>query len=157
MNKSVSDILRDTETNFRVGQEMAAATVVVVQKRLEILAGAVSDPFRADHIEINRMSTEKVEALAASTGAAGEASLAFSQTCNDIARRTGEQLQDNLDALSQDMTDAARLALQTEQVAQIWGQAMVDGMDLWSQSLSAQAKIMAPVHAAVTANAERLK
>jgi len=157
MNKSVSDILRDTEANLRVGQEMAAATVVVVQKRLEILAGAAADPIRADHAEINRMSTEKVEALAASASAAGEATLALSETCTDIARRTGEQIQDNLDALSRETTDAGRLALQTEQIAQFWGQAMVDGMALWSQGLSAQAKIMAPVHEAVTANAERLK
>lgn len=157
MDKSVSDILRDTEANLRVGQEMAAATVVVVQKRLEILAGAAADPIRADHAEINRMSTEKVEALAASASAAGEATLALSEACTDIARRTGEQFQDNLDALSRETTDAGRLALQTEQIAQFWGQAMVDGMALWSQGLSAQAKIMAPVHEAVTANAERLK
>lgn len=157
MKKPVSDILQNAEANLRTGQEMAEASAFVVQKRLEKLAGAAVDPIRADHAEIGRMGSEKVEAFTASAGAASHAAFEMGEACTDIARRTTEQLQANLDALSRETDEAKRLALQTEQVAQFWGQAMVDGMALWSQGLSAQAKIMAPLHARVTENAKRLK
>lgn len=157
MTDKISAALDDAEQNLRTGREMAEATAFVVQKRLEILASAVGDPLRADHAEIGLMSSEKVEALCASTGAASEAVVALGQNYADMAIRQGQHIQSSLSELSQPHDDASRLALQTEQIAQFWGQAMIDSIDLWSQSLKAQAEIMAPVHAAVTANAERLK
>lgn len=157
MEKAVSDILKHTGENLRTGQEIAAASATVMQKRLEIMAGAAADPMRADHAELNRMGTEKVEALMASANAATEASVAFGETCQDIAQRQAELLRANMETLSNEANEASRLALQTEQIAQFWGQAIVDGMSLWAKGLDAQARIMAPVHATVTANAERLK
>ena len=157
MNKALRTVLRDAENNVRLGQEMAEASAVVLQKRLEMLADAAANPLGADHGEIGLMSSEKVEAFSASAHAAGEAALNLSDSCLEIARRNSETVQSNLDALSREPSEASRLALQTEQIAQFWGQAMIDSIELWSQSLKAQADIIAPVHAAVVQNAERLK
>lgn len=157
MKKSVTKIFDDIEANLRTGQEMADATAFVMQKRLEIMAGAAADPLRADAAELGLMGSEKVEAFTASATAAGDAALDISQTCASIALRTHETLQSNLDALAHEQNEAKRLALQTEQVANFWGQAMLDGISLWSKGLETQAKIMAPLHARVTDNAKRLK
>lgn len=157
MTDKISSAFLHAEQNLRTGQELVEATAYVVQKRLEILAGAAGDPMRADHEEIGRMGAEKVEAFTASAAAVGDAAVALGQSCTDMAVRQSQQLQSNLDALVQPRDDAARLALQTEQIAQFWGQAMIDSIDLWNQGLKAQADIMAPVHATATANAERLK
>jgi len=157
VKKSVSKILNGTEANLRTGQEIAEATAFVLQKRIQILADAASNPLAADARELGRMGSEKVEAFTASATAVGDAAMQIGETYVDIARRTGESLQANLDALAHEPDEAKRLALQTEQAANFWGQAMLDGMSLWSKGLEAQAKIMAPLHSRVTENAKRLK
>lgn len=157
MKKSFAKILDGTEANLRTGQEVAEATAFVMQKRLGIMAEAVADPLRADTTELGRMGSEKVEAFTASATAASDAAVEISEACADIALRNSSTLQANLDALSHEPDESKRLALQTEQVAQFWGQAMLDGLDLWSKGLDAQARIMAPLHTRVTENAKRLK
>lgn len=157
MKKTVTKILDETEANLRTGQEMAEATAFVMQKRLEIMAGAAADPLRANAAELGLMSREKVEAFTASATAASDAALEIGETYAGMAVRAGETLQANLDALAHEQDEAKRLAMQTEQVANFWGQAMLDGMTLWAQGLSAQARIMAPVHDTVQANAKRLR
>lgn len=157
MKKSITKILNGTEANLRTGQEMVEASAFVMHKRIQIMADAATNPLQADAKELGRMGSEKVEAFTASATAAGDAAVQFGETYVDIARRAGETLQANLDALVHEPDEAKRLALQTEQAANFWGQAMLDGMTLWSKGLEAQAKIMAPLHSRVTANAKRLK
>ncbi|AYG94684.1 hypothetical protein D8I30_05430 [Brevundimonas naejangsanensis] len=143
--------------NAQAGQELAEASAAVIARRLEILGEALADPLRADHAELGRMGTEKVEALAASAGAACADALDLAEQAGRLAAREGAEAADCLARLARADTPAAFAAAQTNWAMGAWGRAVTDGWSFCDAALQAQERALAPVHAAATANARRLK
>lgn len=143
--------------NAQAGQELAEASAAVIARRFEIMGEAMADPLRADHAELGRMGTEKVEALAASAQAACTDALDLVERAGRLAAREGAEAADCLARLARADTPAAFAAAQTDWVLGAWGRAMADGWSFYGAALDAQERTLAPVHAAATANARRLK
>lgn len=153
MHKTARRALR----NVQAGQELAEASAAVIARRLEILGEAMADPLRADHVELGLMGTEKVEALAASAGAACADALDLAERAGRLAAREGAEAADCLARMARADSPAAFAAAQTTWALGAWGRAVSDGWFLYDAALKAQGRALAPVHAAATANARRLK
>lgn len=153
MQKTTRNALR----NARTGQELAQASAAVIARRFEIMGEAMADPLRADHAELGRMGTEKVEAMAASAGAACAGALDLAERAGRLAAREGVEAADCLARLARADTPFAFAAAQTDWAMGAWSRAMSDGWTFCGAALKAQGRALAPVHAAATANARRLK
>lgn len=125
------------------GAELALASLRVVNARTPMIARAISDPMRGNYAELTRMVSEKPVAFAQGAHAAGPAWLAMAAESNRYLSRSWAQawktpswglapsLNTSLDAMA------------------FWGRMMSLGM-AW------QSAMLAPLHAAATANARRL-
>ena len=153
MHKTARNALR----NAQAGQELAEASAAVITRRLAIMGEAMADPLRADHAELGRMGTEKVEAMAASAGAAYAGAMDLAERAGRLAAREGAEAADCLARLARADTLFAFAAAQTDWALGAWSRAMNDGWSLYGAALKAQGRAMAPVHAKATANARRLK
>ena len=153
MQKTTRNALR----NARAGQELAQASAAVIARRFEIMGEAMADPLRADHAELGRMGAEKVEAMAASAGAACAGALDLAERAGRLAAREGAEAADCLARLARADTPFAFAAAQTDWAMGAWSRAMSDGWSFYGAALKAQGQAMAPVHAAATANSRRLK
>jgi len=121
------------------GAELALASLRVVNARTPMIVQAVNDPARGNYAELTRMVSEKPLAFARGAHAAGPAWLAMAAESNRYLSQAwraptwglAPALNSSLDAMA------------------FWGRMMSLGM-AW------QSAMLAPVHAAATANARRL-
>jgi hypothetical protein len=153
LHKTARNALR----NAQAGQELAEASAAVITRRFEIMGEALADPLRADHAELSRMGTEKVEAMAASAGAAYAGAMDLAERAGRLAAREGAEAADCLAKLARADTPFAFAAAQTDWAMGAWSRAMRDGWSFYGAALKAQGQAMEPVHARATANARRLK
>jgi len=141
----------------RAGQETAEASAQVIARRLAIMGEALADPLRADHAELGRMGTEKVEALTASAGAVASGALDLADQGRRIADREGLEASAHLERLAKADSLAGAAALQAAWGVGLWSRALSDSWDLGNTMLKLQAQALSPIHAAAVANARRLK
>ena len=141
----------------RAGQETAEASAQVIARRLAIMGEALADPLRADHAELGRMGTEKVEALTASAGALAAGAMDLADHGRRIADREGAEASAHMTRLSKADSLAGAAALQTAWGMGVWSRALSDSWTMGEAMLKLQAKALSPIHAAAVANAERLK
>jgi hypothetical protein len=141
----------------RAGQETAEASAQVIARRLAIMGEALADPLNADHAELGRMGTEKVEALTASAGAVAAGALDLADQGRHIADREGLEASAHLARLAGADSLAGAAALQAAWGMGVWSRAIADGWGLGEAMLKLQAEALSPIHAAAVANAKRLK
>ena len=141
----------------RAGQETAEASAQVIARRLAIMGEALADPLRADHAELGRMGTEKVEALTASAGAVASGALDLADQGRRIADREGIEASAHLARLARADSLASAAALQTAWGVGLWSRALSDSWNLGNTMLKLQAEALSPIHAAAVANAKRLR
>ncbi|WP_313003418.1 phasin family protein [Brevundimonas sp.] len=141
----------------RAGQETAEASAKVVARRLTIMGEALANPLRADHAELGRMGTEKVEALTASAGAVASGAMDLADQGRRIADREGAEASALMSRLSKADSLAGAAALQAAWGMGLWSRALSDSWTMGEAVLKMQAKALSPIHAAAVANAKRLK
>lgn len=141
----------------RAGQETAEASAQVIARRLAIMGEALADPLRADHAELGRMGTEKVEALTASAGAVASGALDLADQGRRIADRESVEASAHLARLARVDSLAGAAALQTAWGLGLWSRAVADSWTMGDAMLKLQAHALSPIHAAAVANAKRLK
>ena len=141
----------------RAGQETAEASAQVIARRLAIMGEALADPLNADHAELGRMGTEKVEALTASAGAMAAGALDLADQGRRIADREGLEASAHLARLSKADSLAGAAALQAAWGVGLWSRALSDSWNLGNTMLKLQAEALSPIHAAAVANAKRLR
>lgn len=141
----------------RAGQETAEASAQVIARRLAIMGEAMADPLRADHAELGRMGTEKIEALTASAGAVAVGALDLADQGRRIADREGVEASAHMARLSRTDSLAEAAALQAAWGMGLWSRALSDGWNMGEAVLKLQARALSPIHAAAVANARRLK
>jgi hypothetical protein len=117
-----------------VNAELALASLSVVGARAPLILQAISDPMRGDYAELGRMISEKPLAFARGAAAGRPAWLAMAAESNRY--------------FAQNWTLTPSLAAATGAMA-FWGRML-------SLGLAWQSAMLAPVHAAATANARRL-
>jgi hypothetical protein len=129
----------DTFALATTGAELALASLRVVGARTPMIAKAMSDPMRGDYAELTRMVSEKPLAFAQGASAGGPAWLAMAAESNRyLAQAWKPPTYGVAPALSASLDAFA-----------FWGRMMSLGV-AW------QSAMLAPVHAAATANARRL-
>lgn len=143
--------------NAATTQELATASAAVVQRRLEIVQAALADPLRADHVELGRMGAEKVEALAASAGAACVGALDLADRSARAALRESAEAEAHLARLARTGGGLDTVVEQTNWALGVWSRALATSWTLGGALLKSQAETLAPIHAAATANARRLR
>ena len=121
------------------GAETAMASLRVVNARAPMIVQAFSDPMRGNYAELARMVSEKPLAFAQGASAAGPAWLA-------MAAESNRYLSQAWTTPTYGMTPALSASLGA---FAFWGRMMSLGV-AW------QSAMLAPVHAAATANARRL-
>lgn len=154
---SLESLAREGARQAALGREMAEATAAVVARRLEIARAALDDPRRADVVEMGLMGSEKVEAFALAGGrlAAGGAEMLAEagRTAEAEARLAGTAL--NRVLAARDLPTMA--AAQSDYAMGLWGRAWTGALEASAMMMKAQGEALAPLHAATTANARRLK
>ncbi|HWU14875.1 MAG TPA: hypothetical protein VN157_12815 [Caulobacter sp.] len=117
-----------------VNAELALASLSVVGARAPMIVQAFQDPMRGNYAELGRMVSEKPLAFARGAAAAGPAWLAMAAESNRY--------------FAQAWSATPSLAAATGAMA-FWGRML-------SLRLAWQSAMLAPIHAAATANARRL-
>ena len=121
------------------GAELALASLRVVNARTPMIVQAFSDPMRGNYAELTRMVSEKPLAFAQGASAGGPAWLAMAAESNRYLAQAWKTPSFGLaPAMSASLGAFA-----------FWGRMMSLGV-AW------QSAMLAPVHAAATANARRL-
>jgi hypothetical protein len=121
------------------GAELAMASLKVVNARAPMIVEALRDPMRGDYAELTRMVSEKPLAFAQGAAAGGSGWLALAAESNRYLV---------------DVWKAPRFGVAPALSASM------DAMAFWGKMMSLgvawQSAMLAPVHAAATANARRL-
>lgn len=119
--------------------ELALASLRVIDARAPMIVAAVRDPMRGNYAELTRMVSEKPLAFAQGAAAAGPAWLAMAAESNRYLAQAWKTPRTGLAPA----LDASLGAMA------FWGRMMSLGV-AW------QSAMLAPIHAAATANARRL-
>lgn len=139
------------------GGAMIQAAGDVIAARMGILAAGMADPLKADLVEISLMSSEKLEASAASAAALtqglGRLGDTLSRTAADELQRAGKAAS----AMGAATTPAAFAAAQADWVFGFWGRAAAQTLSVNADLLKAQAEALKPIHDTAVANAARLR
>jgi hypothetical protein len=142
--------------NAARGNDIVIATSQVIAKRVALGIAAAFDPMNADHVEFARIVPEKVKA--------------FSTSGMDMLRHSSEANRQMLRFASDEVTMTVRATMEIAECASPAAFAEAQGrfalacfsraassfIKLGMLALTAQAAAMAPIHATVVANAERL-
>jgi len=129
----------DAFTLASASAELALASLRVIGSRAPMIVAAVRDPMRGDYAELTRMVSEKPLAFAQGAAAAGPAWLAMAAESNRYLAQAWKTPRTGLAPA----LDASLGAMA------FWGRMMSLGV-AW------QSAMLAPIHAAATANARRL-
>ena len=141
----------------RAGQELLEASGDVIARRLGIVADALRDPTKADMRELSLMSSEKVEAMAASARVGMTGAMALAQTAQTVAARETAAASRAFDAVMTSNTPAEAMTAQGLWAANAWTRSMQDGWAMGAALMKLQTDALQPIHAAATANAKRLR
>ena len=141
----------------RAGQELMQASGDVIARRLGIVADAMRDPSKADMRELSLMSSEKVEAMAASARVGMTGAMALAQTAQTVAARETAAASRAFDAVMTSTTPAEAMTAQGLWAANAWTRLMQDGWAMGAALMKLQTDALQPIHAAATANAKRLR
>lgn len=139
-----------------MGDRLMRDAGAVVHRRLEIMAEALCDPAGADVAELIRMTDEKAAVL---HEASQRAALSAGAMAGRVAGAWMAEAEAASRALGQVMgaPDAARAAvLQTQWALGWWTRAAETALAMNAEAARLQAGMLAPVQAAVSANARRL-
>ena len=137
--------------------ELLAASAQVIAARTAMMANGLADPLGVDMVEMSPMGTEKAEALAASAGAlAGHAGVA-GQRLTRAALAEGEHAAQAAADMLAASSPVEAAGAQMRYALGWWGRANAQWLALNADLTRAQAAAVAPIHAAATANARRLK
>ena len=157
---------RDARTMARTGTSLsriavdngqaALAALSVLNRRGELLRAAVEDPLRADHVEIFRMSSEKIEAL-------GLAGLAIVEAASKAQRawlgywqaETSQAIQ-AANRLARCATPGRAIQLQADAAAAAVQRLASLSAVLTELATASTAAALMPYHKRVTQNARRL-
>ncbi len=148
---------RHAARTARVSRELLEASGSVIARRLEIVAEGVRDPLKADLRELTLMGSEKVEALAASAAAGLSGAAAMATQGAAVAVRETAAAQEALGEVLGASTPAEAIGAQGQWALNAWNRSLRDSWALGAAMLKLQADALAPIHAAATANARRLK
>src|SRR5690606_24489579 len=148
---------RHAARTVRASREMIEASGAVIARRLEIMAEGARDPLKADLRELALMGSEKVEALGASAAAGLTGAAALATGGAAVAARETAAARDAMGAVLGAAGPAEALAAQASWAAGAMNRTMRDGWAVAATMLKLQADALAPIHAAATANARRLK
>lgn len=141
----------------RAGQELLEASGDVIARRLGIVAEAMRDPSKADMRELALMSSEKVEAMAASAQVGLSGAMAMAQTAQTVAARETAAASQAFDAVMTSNNPAAAMTAQGLWAANAWTRSMQDSWAMGAALMKLQTDALQPIHAAATANAKRLR
>lgn len=141
----------------RAGQELLEASGDVIARRLAIMAEAVADPARADMAELALMGSEKLDAMTKSARIGLNGAAVLAQTAQSVAARETATASRAFDAVMRSETPAQMLAAQSAWAAEAWTRTLEQGWAMGAAMLKLQTDALQPIHAAATANAERLK
>lgn len=119
--------------------ELALASLRVIDARAPMIVAAVRDPMRGNYAELTRMVSEKPLAFAQGAAAAGPAWLAMAAESNRYLAQAWKTPRPSLAPAFE--TSLGAMAF--------WGRMM-------SLDVAWQSAMLAPIHAAATANARRL-
>ena len=137
----MTDMWSEWQRLWRAGtmlSETMVASQAVVEHRSRTIEDAMSDPMRADYVEIGRMVSEKATAF----GAAGAS---LSRDWLAMQRDLGAQVSDVSAMMLGKMPSASK------------AQAMMTrSQRLGSAALASSVRAMTPIHKAATANQRRL-
>lgn len=137
----MTDMWSEWQRLWRAGtmlSETMAASQAVVEHRSRTIEDAMSDPMRADYVEIGRMVSEKATAFAA-------AGASLSRDWLAMQRDLGAQVSDVSAMMLGKMPSASK------------AQAMMTrSQRLGSAALASSVRAMTPTHKAATANQRRL-
>ena len=151
--KKPDSALSAAEMNDRLMRDAGA----VIQRRLEIMAEALCDPGGADLTELALMSDEKVAAF---TKASQRSAAGAGVVAGRLASAWAAEADIGAKALDQAMSapDMAQAAvIQAHWAMGWWSRAAETAMNMNAETARIQAQVMAPVQAAVSANARRLR
>jgi hypothetical protein len=141
----------------RAGQELLEASGDVIARRLAIMAEAVADPARADMAELALMGSEKLDAMTESARIGLNGAAVLAQTAQSVAARETATAGRAFGAVMRSETPAQMLAAQSAWAAEAWTRTLEQGWAMGAAMLKLQTDALQPIHAAATANAERLR
>lgn len=141
----------------RAGQELLEASGDVIARRLAIMAEAVADPARADMAELALMGSEKLDAMTKSARIGLNGAAVLARTAQTAAARETAAAGRALDAVMKSQTPAQILAAQSAWASDVWTRSLEQGWAMGAAVLKLQTDALQPIHAAATANAERLR
>jgi hypothetical protein len=141
----------------RSGQELLQASTDVIARRLEIVGEAMRDPLHADLHEMALMGSEKVEALSESARVGIEGGMGLAATASATAAREAVAARKAFEAITTAESPMAAAVAHSTWATAAFSRAISDSWSLGAKVLKLQADAMAPIHAAATANARRLK
>ncbi|WP_439470566.1 phasin family protein [Brevundimonas sp.] len=141
----------------RAGQELLEASGDVIARRLAIMAEAVADPARADMAELALMGSEKLDAMTQSARIGLNGAAVLAQTAQSVAARETATAGRAFEAVMRSETPAQMLAAQSAWAAEAWTRTLEQGWAMGAAMLKLQTDALQPIHAAATANAERLR
>ncbi len=138
------------------GQELAAASSAVVQRRVAIGAAALASPSSAALREATRMTTEKLPALAMSGLPALRVGVEMAEATVAFAASELAAFAAGVGRLPSCKTPGGLVALQARLSAEFAGRLARHGLILAGLAQSAGIAALKPLHAAAHANALRL-
>lgn len=141
----------------RAGQELLEASGDVIARRLTIMAEAVANPAKADMAELTLMGSEKLDAMAKSARIGLTGAAVLSQTAQTVAARETAAAGRAFDAVLRSRTPAEMMAAQGAWAANAFSRSLEQGWAMGAAMLKLQTDALQPIHAAATANAERLR
>lgn len=140
-----------------VGTETMQAAGDVIAARLQIMGAAMTDPSRADLMELSLMGSEKVQAISASAAATASHMGAVGGRMAAAAFDEAGQASRAFSAMAGATSPATLASLQFDYALGWWSRATEQMFSLNAELTKAQADAAAPIHRMAVANARRLK
>lgn len=141
----------------RAGQELLEASGDVIARRLTIMAEAVANPAGADMAELALMGSEKLDAMSRSARIGLNGAAVLAQTAQTVAARETAAAGRAFDAVLRSRTPAEMMAAHNAWATDAWTRSLEQSWAMGVAMLKLQTDALQPIHAAATANAERLK
>lgn len=141
----------------RAGQELLEASGDVIARRLTIIAEAVANPAGADMAELALMGSEKLDAMSRSARIGLNGAAVLAQAAQTVAARETAAAGRAFDAVLRSRTPAEMMVAHSAWAADAWTRSLEQSWAMGVAMLKLQTDALQPIHAAATANAERLK
>lgn len=151
---------RSLVTAGKTGMKSAALAMAagqVVARRTALGMAALSDPARADHVELSSIVPEKVSAF---NNAAVGIALRSGEIARQLLRYSGTEtvmLASAVSALARCRTPAAAAAIQTQFATSWFFRSLSHAIAINELGMRAWGGLVAPLHRTVMSNAQRLR